>query len=119
MKSVNKVTLLGNLGKDPEVQTLEGEIKVAKFSLATSDTYKDNNGQIQSNTEWHTIIAWRGLAELTEKYLLKGSTAYVEGKIKTRSYEDKAGIKKYVTEIIADNIILLDKKPSSNNNYSE
>jgi single-strand DNA-binding protein len=115
MKSVNKVTLLGNLGKDPEVQTLEGDIKVAKFSLATSDTYKDNNGQIQSNTEWHTIIAWRGLAELTEKYLVKGSTTYVEGKIKTRSYEDKAGVKKYVTEIIADNIILLDKKPQSNN----
>ncbi len=116
MKSVNKVTLLGNLGKDPEVQTLEGEIKVAKFSLATSDTYKDNNGQIQSNTEWHTIIAWRGLAELTEKYLFKGSTAYVEGKIKTRSYEDKMGTKKFVTEIIAENIILLDKKPSNLSN---
>ena len=110
MRGVNKITLLGNLGKDPEVQTLQGEIKVAKFSLATSEVYKDDKGQMQTHTEWHTIVLWRGLAELAEKLLHKGSTVYIEGKNRTRSYEDKQGTKHYVTEIIADQVILLDKK---------
>ncbi len=113
MKGLNKVTLIGNLGKDPEIQVLEGAIKVAKFSLATTETYKDDKGQLHSNTEWHTIILWRGLADLTEKYLVKGSLVYVEGKLKTRHYEDKIGVKKYVTEIIAEQVILLDKKPTN------
>ena len=102
--------LIGNLGKDPEVQTLEGNIKVAKFSLATTESYKDENGQAHSQTEWHNIVLWRGLADLAEKFLHKGNLIHLEGKIKTRSYEDKQGIKKYVTEIIAEQIILLDKK---------
>ncbi len=113
MKGLNKVTLIGNLGKDPEIQILEGAIKVAKFSLATTETYKDDKGQTHSNTEWHTIILWRGLADLTEKYLVKGSLVYVEGKLKTRSYDDKAGNKKSVTEIIAEQVILLDKKTTN------
>lgn len=113
MKGLNKVTLIGNLGKDPEIQTLEGAIKVAKFSLATTESYKDDKGQLHSATEWHTIILWRGLADLTEKYLQKGSLVYVEGKLKTRHYEDKTGAKKYVTEIIAEQVILLDKKPTN------
>ena len=94
MKGLNKVLLLGNLGKDPEVQTLEGHIKVAKCTLATTEAYKDENGQVHSQTEWHNIVLWRGLAELAEKYLKKGSMVHVEGKNRTRSYEDKQGVKR-------------------------
>lgn len=82
MKGLNKVTLIGNLGNNPSIQTLEGNIKVAKFSLATTENYKDSNGQNQSTTDWHNIVLWRGLAELAEKYLHKGSLVYVEGKLK-------------------------------------
>ena len=110
MKGLNKITLIGNLGKDPEVQTLEGNIKVAKFSLATSESYKDDKGQRHTQTEWHSVVLWRGLAELAEKYLHKGSTVYLEGKNKTRSYDDKQGVKRYVTEIIGEQVLLLDKK---------
>ena len=114
MRGLNKVTLIGNLGNDPSIQTLEGNIKVAKFSLATTENYKDSNGQNQSNTDWHNIVLWRGLADLAEKFLHKGSLVYVEGKIKTRSYDDKDGQKKYVTEIVAEQLILLDKKTDGN-----
>jgi len=110
MKGLNKVLLLGNLGKDPEVQTLEGNIKVAKFTLATTEGYKDENGQVHSQTEWHNIVLWRGLAELAEKYLKKGSMVHVEGENRTRSYEDKQGVKRYVTEVVGEEIIMLDKK---------
>lgn len=110
MKGLNKVLLLGNLGKDPEVLTLEGNIKVAKFSLATSETYRDDKGQSHTITEWHSIVLWRGLAELAEKYLHKGSSVYIEGKNKTRSYDDKQGSRRYVTEVIGEQILLLDKK---------
>lgn len=102
--------LLGNLGKDPEVATLDGNIKVAKFSLATTEGYKDDKGQTHTQTEWHSIVLWRGLAELAEKYLKKGSTVYIEGKNRTRSYEDKQGVKRYVTEVVGEELILLDKK---------
>lgn len=101
--------LIGNLGKDPEIQQLEGGYTVAKFSLATSESYKDKEGNTKTETEWHNVVAWRSLAEVAGKYLKKGSTIYLEGKIKTRNYEDKAGVKKYVTEIIADSLIMLDK----------
>ena len=109
MKGLNKVTLIGNLGKNPELQELEGGITLAKFTLATSESYRDEKGNKHTDTEWHTILAWRNLADVAGKYLKKGSTIYLEGKIKTRSYEDKTGVKKQVTEIIADNIIILDK----------
>jgi single-strand DNA-binding protein len=112
MKGLNKVMLIGNLGKDPEVQTLEGNIKVARFSLATTESYKDDKGQTHTNTEWHTVVVWRGLADLAEKYMRKGSTVYIEGKNKTRSYDDKQGTKRYVTEVVGDQIVLLDKKES-------
>ncbi|PIY09353.1 MAG: single-stranded DNA-binding protein, partial [Flexibacter sp. CG_4_10_14_3_um_filter_32_15] len=95
MQGLNKVTLIGNLGKDPELQTLESGIALAKFSLATSESYKDSEGVKQTQTEWHNIIVWRSLAEVAGKYLRKGSSIYLEGKIKTRSYEDKDGNKKY------------------------
>jgi single-strand DNA-binding protein len=110
MKGLNKVLLLGNLGKDPEVQTLEGNIKVAKFSLATTEGYKDEKGQTHTQTEWHSIVLWRGLAELAEKYLKKGSMVHIEGKNRTRSFEDKQGVKRYVTEVVGEELILLDKK---------
>jgi len=114
MKGLNKVTLIGNLGNDPSIQNLEGNIKAAKFSLATSESYKDSNGQNQTITDWHNVILWRGLAEIAEKYLHKGSLVYVEGKLKTRNYDDKDGQKKYVTEIIGEQLILLDKKTDGN-----
>jgi single-strand DNA-binding protein len=110
MKGLNKVLLIGNLGKDPEVTTLEGNVKVAKFALATTETYKDEKGQFHSQTEWHNIVLWRGLAELAEKYLKKGSLIHLEGKNRTRSYDDKQGVKRYVTEVVGEELILLDKK---------
>lgn len=102
--------LIGNLGKDPDMQFLEGNIGVAKFSLATTETYKDRSGKLISQTEWHTIVLWRGLAELAQKYLHKGSLVYIEGRLKTRSWEDKEGNKKFATEIVGDNLIMLDKR---------
>ena len=114
MLGLNKVTLIGNLGQDPEMQMLESNIPVAKFSLATSEMFKDKNGQSHTQTEWHTVVLWRGLAELANKYLRKGSLVFIEGKIKTRNYTDKEGIKRYVTEIIAEQLILLDKKKDEN-----
>ena len=119
MRGLNKVMLIGNLGKDPEVQTLEGGIAVAKFSLATTESYKDDKGETHSQTEWHSIVAQRSLAEVVGKYLKKGSTIYLEGKIKTRSYEDKTGAKKQVTEIIADSLIMLDKPNTGGTDKAE
>jgi single-strand DNA-binding protein len=113
MKTLNKVTLIGNLGKDPEVQILEKDIKVAKFSLATTESYRDESGQMQTNTDWHNIVLWRGLADIVDKYCKKGSYVYVEGKLKTRTYTDKDGNKRSATEVIADQIILLDKKSNT------
>jgi single-strand DNA-binding protein len=110
MRGLNKVTLIGNLGKDPELTVLEGNISVVKFPLATTESHKDKNGRQTSDTEWHTIVAWRGLADLAVKYLKKGSAVYLEGKIKTRSYDDKDGVKRYVTEIQVEELIMLDKK---------
>lgn len=110
MRGVNRVTLMGNLGKDPDVQVLEGAIAVAKFPLATTETFKDRTGKLISQTEWHTVVFWRGLAELAQKYLHKGSLVYIEGRLKTRSWEDKEGHKKYATEIIGDNLIMLEKR---------
>lgn len=110
MRGINKAILVGNLGKDPEIQFLEGNICVAKFSLATTETYKDKNGKLNSQTEWHTVVLWRGLAELAQKYLHRGSLVYIEGRLKTRTWEDKEGNKKFATEIIGENLIMLDKR---------
>jgi len=117
MRGVNKVILIGNLGKDPDVQYLEGNIGVAKFSLATTETFKDRTGKLISQTEWHTVVLWRGLAELAQKYLHKGSLIYVEGRLRTRSWEDKEGNKKFATEVVGDNLIMLDKKIEGNQNH--
>lgn len=110
MRGVNRVILIGNLGKDPDVQYLEGNIGVAKFSLATTETSKDRGGKLVSQTEWHTVVLWRGLAELAQKYLHKGSLVYIEGRLRTRSWEDKEGNKKFATEVVGDNLIMLDKR---------
>lgn len=108
--SINKVMLIGRLGKDPEVKTV-GQTQVANFSMATSEKYT-KDGQAQEKTEWHNIQAWGKLAEITGKYLKKGSQAFIEGKLSTRSYDDKQGVKRYVTEIIASSVQFLDSKPT-------
>jgi len=107
--SINKVILVGNVGKDPEVRHLDSETSVANFSLATSESYTNKNGERVENTEWHNIVCWRKLAGIAENYVKKGSQLYIEGKIKTRSY-DQDGVKKYITEIYADTLQLLGKK---------
>ena len=106
----NKVVLIGNLGKDPEVRHLESGAVVASFPLATSESYKDKTGNKVEHTEWHNIVVWRGLAEIAEKYLRKGKMVCVEGKIRSRTWEDKEGNKRYTTEIIADNFRMLGGK---------
>ena len=117
---INKVTLIGNLGKDPEVRKLENGTAVANFSLATSESYKDkNSGEWITQTEWHKIAAWRQLAERVEKYLKKGSKIYLEGKLKTREYEDKDGNKRYVTEVVANTIKFLDKREDGSNSVPQ
>ncbi len=115
MRGVNKVILIGNLGKDPDVQHLEGNIAVAKFPLATTETFKDRTGKLVSQTEWHTVVLWRGLADLAEKYLHKSSLVYIEGRLRTRSWDDKDGNRKFATEVVGDNLIMLDKKIDSGN----
>jgi single-strand DNA-binding protein len=109
MSGVNKVILIGNLGKDPEVRSIENGAKVASFSLATNEVFKGKDGNKVEQTEWHNIVVWRGLAELAEKYLKKGSQIYLEGRIKTRSWDDKEGNKRYITEIVGDTMNFLGK----------
>ncbi len=108
--SVNKAILIGNVGKDPEIRHLEGGTSVARFTLATSETYKNKTGEMVTNTEWHNIVAWRQLADVAEKFIKKGKQIYVEGKITNRQYDDKDGNKRYITEVVADNIRLLGRK---------
>ncbi|MCB0795508.1 MAG: single-stranded DNA-binding protein [Flavobacteriales bacterium] len=110
MSGVNKVILIGNLGADPEVRHLTNGATVANFRIATSETYKDRQtGEKREQTEWHNVVAWRGLGEIAEKYLRKGSKVYVEGKLRTRQWEDRDGNKRYTTEIQADEMTMLDR----------
>jgi single-strand DNA-binding protein len=119
MAGINKVILVGNLGKDPEVRYLEGGTAVANFPIATSETYKDrNSGERKTTTEWHNIVLWRGLAEIAEKYLKKGSQVYIEGKLKTRQWQDKEGNNRYTTEIVGDNLQMLGRKDENTTNPS-
>lgn len=110
MAGVNKVILIGNLGADPEVRSLESGVKVATLNLATSESYKDKNGERQTNTEWHRIVLWRGLADVASNYLKKGSQVYIEGKLRTRSYEDQDGKTRYVTEIEGRELTMLGRR---------
>lgn len=125
--SVNKVILVGNVGKDPEVRHLDSGVAVANFPLATSESYVAKNGDKVTTTEWHNIVLWRGLADVAEKYVTKGRQLYIEGRIRTRSYDDKDGNKRYVTEIYGDVMQMLGSKDSQSgggsssqneNNYS-
>jgi single-strand DNA-binding protein len=110
--------LIGNLGKDPDVQFLDGNIAVAKFPLATTETFKDRSGKLVSQTEWHTVVLWRGLAELAQKYLHKGSLVYIEGRLRTRSWEDKENNRKFATEVVGDNLIMLDKRTDAGHGHA-
>jgi single-strand DNA-binding protein len=114
MIGVNKVILIGNLGKDPEIITFD-TVKKAVFPLATTEFYKNKDGQKIEQTDWHNVVCWRGLAEIAEKILKKGTQLYVEGKLRTRSWEDKDGNKRYITEVLAENFTVLANKNYSNN----
>jgi single-strand DNA-binding protein len=111
--SVNKVILIGNVGKDPEIRHLDSNVSVASFSLATSEVYNNKAGERVTQTEWHNIVCWRNLATLAEKFIKKGSQIYVEGRIRSRSYDANDGTKKTAYEIYADEVRLLDKKPGA------
>ena len=115
MRSINKVILIGNLGKEPEYKTLQDGTAVAKLALATSESFRLKSGETKTDTQWHTIIVWRGLANFVRDYTRKGSLIYIEGKLQNRHFEDKEGQKKYVSEIVADQVILLDKKLKEEN----
>lgn len=113
MAGINKVILVGNLGKDPEVRAISTDRKVANFSLATTESYKNKSGERVDQTEWHNVVFYGPIADVIERYLRKGSQIYVEGKIRTRSYDDKDGVKKYITEIIGDTMTMLGTKGAS------
>jgi single-strand DNA-binding protein len=118
MSGINKVILVGHLGKDPEIRQLEGGVSVASFPLATSETYNKDGKKVEQ-TEWHNIVLWRSLAEVAAKFLQKGKLVYIEGKLRTRSFEDKDGIKKYTTEVVAENFTMLGRKTDFEpDNYS-
>ncbi len=119
MKGINKVILIGNTGKDTEYKTLQDGTPVAKLTIATTETFRLKNGETQSRTDWHTIIAWRGLATFSQQYIKKGALLYIEGKLRNRQFDDKDGQKKYVTEVIADQVVLLDKKEKTPENNVE
>ena len=114
--SLNKVMLIGNVGRDPEVRYLDGNnpnsgsTKVAQFTLATTERYRDRNGELRENTEWHNIVAWRNSADVAEKFIRKGTQVYIEGKLRTRSWTDQTGNKRYTTEVTVDNLQLLGKR---------
>jgi len=113
MSGVNKVILVGNLGGDPEVRNLESGIKVATINVATTEYYKDKSGERQGHTEWHRVVLWRGLAGVAESYLKKGSQVYIEGRLRTRTYEDQDGKTRYVTEIEARELNMLGRRDES------
>ena len=116
-RSLNKVMLIGNLGKDPEVRHLENGTAVANFSIATSESYKDrNSGEIITNTDWHNVVLWRGLADVSEKYLKKGDKVYLEGKLRSRSYQDQQGVTKYITEVVVDDMVMLGNRNTGEQN---
>ncbi|VVB51613.1 Single-stranded DNA-binding protein [uncultured archaeon] len=116
---VNKVILVGRLGKDPEVRYTNGGKAVANFSMATDETWKDRNGEKQQKTEWHKVVAWEKLAEIIQKYVVKGQLVYIEGKLQTRKWQDKDGKDRYSTEIVADTLRMLGKGSGGNSNNGD
>ncbi len=117
-RSINKIILIGNLGQDPELRYTSSGVAVASFSMATSESWKDQDGNVQEKTQWHKLVAWRKLAEIVGEYLKKGSKVYVEGRIQYRSYDDKNGVKRDITEIVVDQLLMLDSKGVSHANTS-
>jgi single-strand DNA-binding protein len=109
-RSINKAILIGNLGKDPELRYTSAGVAVATFSVATNESWKDQDGNVQERTQWHNVVAWRKLAEICSEYLKKGSKLYLEGRIQYRNYDDKNGVKRYVTEIVLDQMVMLDSR---------
>lgn len=114
MAGVNKVILLGNLGADPEVKTLDNGAKVARLRIATTERYKDKDGNVKEQTEWHSVDVWRGLADIAEKYLQKGRQVYIEGKLRTRKWTDKDNQERYTTDILGLEMTLVGGKPGDN-----
>jgi single-strand DNA-binding protein len=112
-RSVNKVILIGNLGQDPELRYTSAGVAVATFTLATNESWKDQDGNTQERTQWHNLVAWRKLAEICGEYLKKGSRIYAEGRLQYRTYDDKSGVKRYVTEIVLDQMMMLDSRNSA------
>lgn len=117
--SVNKVILIGNVGKDPEIRHLDSGVALANFPLATSETYTAKNGEKVTSTEWHNIVLWRGLAEVAEKYVTKGRQLYIEGRINTRSFDDKEGNKRYFTQIVGNVMQMLGSPPENRSNNNQ
>ena len=120
MSGVNKVILVGNIGKDPEIRYMDGNIAKTRFTLATTEVYKDKNGNRSEQTEWHNVVLWRTMAENAHKLLTKGMQVYIEGKIHTNNWTDREGHKKSVTEIVAENFVILHRKdgPGSPSRFS-
>lgn len=118
MAGVNKVILIGNVGKDPEVKVLENGVRVANFPLATTEIYKKDGNRVEQ-TEWHNIVLWRGLAEVTEKIVRKGATLYIEGKLRSRTWEDKDKIKRYSVEIVADTLTILSGRREDSSHHEQ
>lgn len=115
-RTLNKVMLIGNVGRDPELKYTPSGIPVTSFRLATSETWKDRDSNIKEHTDWHTIVAWRGLAEVIYKLVRKGSRVYIEGRIQTRTFDDKSGNRRHVVEVLADNMLLLDTRKNKDDN---
>ena len=118
MAGVNKVILIGNVGKDPEVKVLDNGVRVANFPLATTEIYKKDGNRVEQ-TEWHNIVLWRGLAEVTEKIVRKGATLYIEGKLRSRTWEDKDKIKRYSVEVVADTLTVLSGRRDENGHHEQ
>jgi single-strand DNA-binding protein len=119
MAGVNKVIIVGNVGRDPEVRYTQSGRAVASFSVATSERFQDKDGQTQERTEWHRVVAWARLAEICGEYLRKGKQVYIEGRLQTRDWEDKDGHKRYTTEVVANEMQMLDRRGEDSGNYNE
>ncbi len=118
-RTLNKVMLIGNVGRNPELKFTPSGIPVTSFRLATSETWKNREGDVQEHTDWHTIVAWRGLAEVIHKLVAKGSRIYIEGRIQTRTFDDKNHNRRHVVEILADNMLLLDSRRIDGEDYGD
>jgi len=119
-RTLNKVMLIGNVGRNPDLKYTPSGIPVTSFRLATSETWKDRDGNVQEHTDWHTIVAWRGLAEVIHRLVKKGSRVYIEGRIQTRSFDDKTGNRRHVVEVLADNMLLLEaRKLKDDDSYDD